>query len=596
PYALQRGDAAGAVVVVVKDGQVLTQRGFGYADVAKRKPVDPETTLFRPGSVSKLVTWTAVMQLVEQGKIDLDKDVNTYLDFKIPARGGKPVTMRNILTHTPGFEETARGLFSYDPKGVLPLGSVLKQWVPNRIFAPGTTPAYSNYATALAGYVVERVSGQSFDDYLDQHVFRPAGMGRSSFRQPLPARLQPLMAKGYVLGSGKPSDYEMIGLAPAGSLASSGADMGRFMIAHLNNGGALLKPETARQMHTSTLTMVSPLNRMALGFYEQNINGRTVIGHGGDTLVFHSYLWLFPSEKVGVYISMNAAGAQGVSGVIRGHLLDAFADRYFPTPQRDGKVDAATAGEHARMMVGAYNNSRRSESSFLKAAELVGQPSISLDEKGGILFGMIPGTGGQARKWVEVAPFVWRDEGSKMRLAAKVENGKVVRFSLDAVSPFMMFEPVPWYLSTSWLSPALLLGLGALLLTALAWPVSALVRRRYGAKLALTGNDLKSYRLVRGFAGLGVAVMIGWAALIGTMLSDFSLLGGQLDWALILLQIVSPIVFLGLVGVAAWNLWLIWKGKRGWFSKLWSIVLLFSAIVLLWAAAGFNLIGFGTNF
>ena len=84
PYALARGDIAGAVVVVVKDGQVLTQRGYGFSDVEKRTPVSPETTLFRPGSVSKLFTWTAVMQLVEQGKIDLDKDVNAYLDFKIP--------------------------------------------------------------------------------------------------------------------------------------------------------------------------------------------------------------------------------------------------------------------------------------------------------------------------------------------------------------------------------------------------------------------------------------------------------------------------------------------------------------------------------
>ena len=108
PYALERGDIAGAVVVVVKDGQVLLQKGYGYADVAKRTPVDPETTLFRPGSVSKLFTWTAVMQLVEQGKLDLDADVNEYLDFEIPARDGKPVTLRQIMTHTAGLEETAR--------------------------------------------------------------------------------------------------------------------------------------------------------------------------------------------------------------------------------------------------------------------------------------------------------------------------------------------------------------------------------------------------------------------------------------------------------------------------------------------------------
>src|SRR5215472_2006149 len=104
PYALATGDIAGTVVVVVKDGQIVTERGYGFSDVEKRKPVDPKLTLFRPGSVSKLFTWTAVMQMVEQGKIDLDADVNTYLDFKIPPRSGNPVTVRDLLTHRPGFE------------------------------------------------------------------------------------------------------------------------------------------------------------------------------------------------------------------------------------------------------------------------------------------------------------------------------------------------------------------------------------------------------------------------------------------------------------------------------------------------------------
>jgi len=107
-FALPRGDVAGAVVVVVKDGKIVTQRGFGYADTKARKAVDPDRTLFRVGSVSKLFTWTAVMQLVEQGKIDLDADINRYLDFRIPAFQGKPVTMRNLMTHTGGFEESLR--------------------------------------------------------------------------------------------------------------------------------------------------------------------------------------------------------------------------------------------------------------------------------------------------------------------------------------------------------------------------------------------------------------------------------------------------------------------------------------------------------
>src|SRR5580704_11725419 len=196
PNALRTGDIAGAVVAVVKDGQILTERGYGYSDVAKRAPVDPKLTLFRPGSVSKLVTWTAVMQLVEQGKIDLDADVNQYLDFKIPPRDGKPVTMRNLMQHVAGFEEQAKNILSEDPKAP-GFEALLKQWTPERVFAPGTTPAYSNYGASLAGYIVQRQSGESFDDYVEKHIFAPLDMTHSSFRQPLPPELAPLMSKGY---------------------------------------------------------------------------------------------------------------------------------------------------------------------------------------------------------------------------------------------------------------------------------------------------------------------------------------------------------------------------------------------------------------
>ena len=206
PYALHTGDIAGAVVAVVKDGKILTERGYGYSDVAKHTPVDPKLTLFRPGSVSKLITWTAVMQLVEQGKIDLDADVNQYLDFKIPPREGKPVTMRNLMQHTAGFEEQAKDIMSEDSKA-LAFETLLKQWVPERVFAPGTTPAYSNYGASLAGYIVQRLSGEPFDDYLDKHIFVPLDMKHSTFRQPLPAELAPLMSKGYELGSDEPHEF-----------------------------------------------------------------------------------------------------------------------------------------------------------------------------------------------------------------------------------------------------------------------------------------------------------------------------------------------------------------------------------------------------
>src|SRR6202789_825009 len=210
PYALKSGDIAGAVVVVVKDGAVLFEKGYGYSDIAARSPVDPDRTLFRVGSTSKLFTWTAVMQLVEQGKIDLDADVNKYLDLNIPPRDGKPITMRNLMQHTAGFEEQAKGLISSDPEAPR-FEALLKQWVPERVFAPGSTPAYSNYGASLAGYIVQRLSGEPFDGYLDKHLFAPLDMQHSSFRQPLPPDLAPLMSKGYEQASGEPHGFEFVG-------------------------------------------------------------------------------------------------------------------------------------------------------------------------------------------------------------------------------------------------------------------------------------------------------------------------------------------------------------------------------------------------
>jgi len=596
PYALARGDVAGAVVVVVKDGQVLTQHGYGYSDVEKRTPVDPETTLFRPGSVSKLFTWTAVMQLVQKGKLDLDTDVNAYLDFRIPPREGKPVTLRNIMTHTAGFEEALRGLISDDIETPAPLGGVLKRWTPERIFAPGTTPAYSNYATALAGYIVERVSGMPFDDYIEQRIFAPIGMNHSTFRQPLPTALKPLMSKSYRSASGKAMPFEVIEAAPAGSLSASGADMGKFMIAHLANGGPLLSPATARVMHTTFLDMIPPLNRMALGFYEQNQNGYRIIAHNGGTQRFFSNLWLLIDENVGVFISLNSAGKDGAPGAIHNALINGFMDRYFPDTPNDGAVDPKTAAAHARMMAGHYIASRRSDSTFMRTAALASQMAVMVGPDGGLLVPGIKTPGGTPREWKEIAPFVWREVGGKQRLAAKVVDGKVQRFSIDAGSAAIVFEPTPWHANAGWLNPAMTLAAIVLLFTALSWPAGAIARRIYGAPLALTDRAPLRYHLVRGFAVLTLLVCAGWLFMFSAMMQGFAAINGKYDWLVILLQTAGMIGFIGLLGLALWNAWSAWADAHGWAARLWSIVLVVAAGVALWAAAAFGLLGYGLNY
>lgn len=600
PYAIGRGEIPGAVVVVVKDGQILASKGYGYADLAKRTPVDPATTLFRPGSVSKLVTWTAVMQLVEQGKLDLDADINKYLDFPVSGKDGKPITMRQILTHTTGMEETVRGLITADTKDALALDVYLKHWVPTRIFAPGSTPAYSNYATTLAGYIVQRVSGQTFDDYLDQHVFGPLDMKHSSFRQPLPASLQPLNSKGYKSGTDKPEGYEIVNPMPAGNLAASGEDMGRFMIAHLQNGrygsNRILQDATAIKMHGTAMTFLPPLNRMLLGFYETNINGHRSISHAGDTQWFHSDLSLFVDDGLGLYISMNSSGALGAAHKVRAALFKGFADRYLPGPVADGKVDAATAKLHAQQMVGLYENSRRSDDSFISIANLVGQTKVVMTEEGSISVPSVTGVDGQPIKWREIAPYVWRDINGSDRLAAKVIDGRVVRWSFEPVSPFMVFEPVPWWKSSSWLLLAVGAGVLALLLTVLAWPVSAMVRRHYKASYQLSGRDARAHRLIRITA---LAVLLAFAGAFGVitwMFSSLDMLAASNDWMVHLARVLNLVVLPVGAVVSVWNAWVVLGSKRRWTAKLWAIVLALSCLAILWAGAVFHLMGVSANY
>lgn len=601
-YALPRGDVAGGVVVVVKDGEILLQKGYGYADVAERKPVDSQLTLFRPGSVSKLFTWTAVMQLVEQGQLDLDTDVNTYLDFEIPARDGQPVTLRNILTHTPGFEEQLKGIMGVE--AVIALDAHLKRWTPERIFAPGETPAYSNYATALAGYIVARVSGMSFDDYMDRHIFGPLGMEHSTFRQPLPERLQPHMSKGYALASLPDKPFEIVGPAPAGSLSTTGTDMARFMIAHLQKGrygsNRILQPETAEQMHGTPLTILPRVNRMLLGFYETNYNGRRVISHGGDTQWFHSSLHLFIDEGVGLYMSFNSTGKDGAVGGIRSSLFEQFADRYLPgeneSESASGEVDAKTAAEHARMIAGRYGNSRRSESSFLSLLNLVGQVKVVPNEDGTISVSLLQNLAGAPFKWREIAPFVWREVDGEQLLSAQVEDGRIVRFSFDAVSPFMVFEPIPGWKSAGWLLPVFVVGLIVLLLTSIAWPVTALIRRHYGASYALTRQDAKAHRLVRIGAVVVVVAWLAWGITLTMMLSDLNLLAPKTDGWLWVLHILSPFVFFGAAGAGLWNAWVVLRSQRRWYAKLWAVVLVLSFLAILWIAIAFKLLAFTVNY
>ncbi|MBY8829449.1 serine hydrolase domain-containing protein [Hephaestia mangrovi] len=581
PYALKNGDIAGAVVVVVKDGQVLTERSFGYADVKKQTPIDPKTTLFRPGSISKLFTWTAVMQLVQAGKINLDADINTYLDFKIPPAFGKPITMRDLMTHRPGFEESVKYLISEDQKHVTPLDKALKRWVPARVYAPGTIPAYSNYGASLAGYIVQRVSGQPFDDYIEQHIFQPLGMAHSSFRQPLPPTLAPHLSDGYQLASQDPHPYEIIPLSPAGALAATGDDMAKFMIAQLNQGGPLLAPQTAQYMHKVNDTPIPGMPGMALGFYHEDRNGLNIIGHGGDTDWFHSDLHLYLDKHVGFFISLNSLGKDGNAHVVLDRTFAGFTDRYFPHPTPPLPT-APTAHEHGLAMAGNYISSRGSYTDWVRAIAFLSNIKVTLNSDDTISVSGLTTPAGVIKKWREVAPWQWQEVGGDDRLGAAVKDGKVTAIAPAGFAPIFVFLPAPWNLNAAWMMPLMILALAIMLLTALTWPIRAIVRRRYGYQSSVAGRRLWLNRATQATAWIMLAVPFGWMMMIQLLGADVGNLDGRLDGWMRILQLLSLV---GIAGTAAtlWNLYESTRQpRRPILSIVWLVLVALAAVYLVW--------------
>ncbi|MEQ1438891.1 serine hydrolase domain-containing protein [Fontimonas sp. SYSU GA230001] len=421
------GLVAGAAVAVVQNGEIIFKYGAGYADTARKEKVDPDRTLFRVGSISKMFTWTAAMQLQEQGKLKLDADVNDYLTaFRIPDTFPQPVTMKNLMTHTGGFEDNKWDyMLEADPQHLLPLEKVLASHIPARIwppttdFADGRHASYSNWGAALAGYLVQEISGQPFAEYMERNVFEPLGMSRSTFREPVPAALQDDVAKGYTyLDFAKPQPFEYFsGIAPAGSLSTTAADMARFMIAQLQLGQygdrRILDAQTARLMQSRALSPSPYVNGSGYGYFETYVNGWRTIGHGGKTVNFRAEMTLIPQASFGVFVVYNTMPPTDVA---KG-FVNAVLNRYFPATLPDVPPPPDFA-RRAQEYVGSYGpNSRsytKSEGLFEMSwgFDVVATPDNTLWIKGA--------------EWVEVAPDTFRRiDGQDTLTFLRDEHGKV---------------------------------------------------------------------------------------------------------------------------------------------------------------------------
>jgi CubicO group peptidase (beta-lactamase class C family) len=581
PAQLERDDIAGAVVVVVKDGAVLFSHGYGYSDVEKEKPVSVEETLFRPGSVSKLFTATAVMQLVEQGKLDLDRDVNDYIDFKIPATYSQPITLRRVFTHTTGFEEVAKELFVRSPEEAMTLRSYLVKHIPPRIYAPGTVPAYSNYALALAGYIVERTSGERFVDYVNAHIYAPLGMTHATFAQPLPESLQPVMSSGYSLGSAPAKSFEVIPAAPAGSMSVSGGDMAKFMIAHLQDGrfgnAQILRPETARLMHSRQFSPDPNLLGMCISFFEESRNGHTIIGHGGDTRYFHSHLSLILDSGVGFFISVNSAGKGGFN--LRSVVWEKFLDRYFPG-ERPAPVSAAAApASNDPSIFGPYLSSRRGEVSLLKPLAILGQPTVSARPDGTVEVSSMTYPNGKPREWRQIAPMLYQDRSGQARILFKPDaEGRMQIFGDFAAAAY---QRARWYENVILCRRVALFALGAFALTLILWPIGALVRWHYDRRLGLSAEDRRRRRSMILVCGLEAAVMLAWYWIFIYATSDPFRFNASLDVWIYLAEILT-VVGAAFTFVAIWNALRSLSGARWWWTKVHAVLIAAACVGVVW--------------
>ena len=582
PLQLGREDIAGAVIVIVKDGKILFSKGYGYADVKRRVPVSPTATLFRPGSISKTFTWTAIMQLVEQGKLDLDRDVNDYLDFQVPHTFGRPVTVRNLMTHTPGFEEVIKDL-AVDRASDLPsLSAFVATHEPNQIYAPGTIPAYSNYGADLAGYIVQRVSGLPFEEYIQQNIFRPLSITRGTFLQPLPDSLQPMMSNGYAVASEDPKPFELVPPQPApdGSLSITGADMAPFMIAHLQNGKygetRILKESTALMMHARQIAMDPAVNAMALGFYEENRNGRHIIGHGGDLSYFHSDMHLILDEGLGFFVSYNSAGKGELEE--RTALWQKFLDRYFPFPDPSTSDGAK---QPIDSVVGKYLSSRRAQTTILRVLwPVLAEASVSAVGDGTIQVDQMKDFSGQTKHWRGIGEMKFREVAGQDLLVFKADaSGRLQMITED---PIEIFQRVSWNENKTVLSAAL--GFAALVfaLTLLLWPVAALVRRHYKRELNLNPSQRRLRLFVKLACAVDLGALIAFAAILAYGFSNLSLFSSRFDPWLRVLQLFFLLGILGTVAMlyGSYQTWRI--SSTGLWTKLYAAGLVLASFVYIW--------------
>lgn len=575
---------AGAVVAVVKDGETLFAKGYGYADYENKCAVSPDSTLFRIGSISKTFTWIAVMQLVAQGKLDLDEDVNVYLtDFKIPEGQGGPITLRNLMTHTPGFEDRLLGIFGRDEKSIRPYGEILKKQLPERVRPAGTEMSYSNHGTGIAAYIVEKVSGLKWDDYVEQNIIQPLGMDHTTFRQPLPKHLSGMISKGYNYEGGTLKEYgfEYIPLAAVGGASSTAEDMAKYITALLQNGNynnvKILDSLSLSRMLGLEFRVSPYVSGIGLGFYELvNWNGIRTIGHGGDTFWFHSLMALVPEKNLGLFVSFNTQTAD--YSQVFGLFMDHFS------PLIPAKQEARLTSENSEKFTGEYRYNRYPHSDMTRISSIMSTLKVSYDTNGYLV-----SKAGDIQKWFMVNDSTFINAGSNEYFVfGKLKSGKYTRIFPGNLA-VMPMELVPFADSAGLHIIVLPIYMIVFIITFVFWPSAYLIRRKY------TLNPDERLRLTALTKWIGwltsFLVIIFFIGLISSLSKPWELAYGiSPDLKVLLVIPLTLCLFLPVLLYMVFKLTI--RKEFNISGKIHFYALTFSLILLLWQLNHWNLLGF----
>lgn len=582
---MEKQQLAGATVGILHKSEVLLLKGYGYANVEKQIPVDPETTLFRIASISKLFTWIAVLQQLEKGRLDLDEDINNYIKaFSIPETFEEPLTLRSLMSHTPGFEDIILELFIREDQPIPGLEEIFRKRLPKRIMPPLQETAYSNHGSGLAQYLVELASGMPFEDYVEKNILFPLGMYCTTFRQPIPEQLAANMSNGYAVRNGRfvAQDFEIVPMAGGGGATTSAHDMLIFMDALLNNARkdtiSLMDSATYAIMKKPVLTSAPGMNPALHGFMDMSPIHLEMIGHGGNLFYFHSLLALFPEYDLGVFMSFNSEnGAMTYADVI-----NQFINRYFPNTDHPTPIELDK--EYLQGFTGQYVPNRRPHSDLLKLTGFMNILKIWEEDNklhtlnpAGKLLTMVPVD--STTFYVEENDFLvgfLRPEGQK---AKKLYLGNRPIIAFDRITG--LYRPVYHII-------LLAITLIAMLYILIIWPWMYFVRRNYD-RPPRTAHPLPLFSKIVAWLAALCFLVFHMLLLISFSNGSDIVFGvpGSLKVAL-----AFPLASIPFILLMIWNSIAIWKSKNfRTLSQLFYNLATIAFIISIWQLHFWNLLG-----